>query len=136
MNPLAASAFAILDARCNLRLVTDAVHLDDVLCLALTCRAFRDALWPRFPPRPAALRPHPGKRLLTHIRAMLATPSRRSWGHDYLERIHPDQLSLHEVTNEPTVTEWAEAAAQAVRCDGLRLAPRWLPGFRRDNRRS
>jgi hypothetical protein len=116
------SPLGLLDARCNLCLLTDAVHLDDVLCLALTCRALRDALWARFPPRPAAARPHPGKRLLTHIRAMLATPSRRSWGRDYLDRIHPNPLSLHEHTNEPTRTQWAEAAAQAVRCAGLQVA--------------
>jgi hypothetical protein len=116
------SPLGLLDARGSLRLVTDAVHLDDVLCLALTCRALRDALWARFPPRPAAARPHPGKRLLTHIRAMLATPSRRSWGRDYLDRIHPNQLSLDEHTNEPIRTQWAEAAAQAVRCAGLQLA--------------
>ena len=31
--------FSLLDARGSLRLVTDAVHEDDALCLALTCRA-------------------------------------------------------------------------------------------------
>jgi hypothetical protein len=41
--------FRLLDARGSLRLVTDAVHEDDALCLALTCRALRDALWARFP---------------------------------------------------------------------------------------
>jgi hypothetical protein len=40
MDPLATSSFALLDARSNIRLVTDAVHEDDALCLALTCRAF------------------------------------------------------------------------------------------------
>ena len=45
--------FSLLDARGSLRLVTDAVHEDDALCLALTCRALRDALWARFPRRPA-----------------------------------------------------------------------------------
>ena len=39
MDPLAASAFALLDKHSSLRLVTDAVHEDDALCLALTCRA-------------------------------------------------------------------------------------------------
>jgi hypothetical protein len=37
-DPLAASPLGLLDARSNLRLVTDAVHEDDVLCLALACR--------------------------------------------------------------------------------------------------
>ena len=53
MAALAASPFALLDAHSSLRLVTDVVHEDDALCLALTCRALRDALWARFPARPA-----------------------------------------------------------------------------------
>jgi hypothetical protein len=53
MDPLAASPFALLDKHSSLRLVTDAVHEDDALCLALACRALRDALWARFPRRPA-----------------------------------------------------------------------------------
>jgi hypothetical protein len=40
---------ALLDAHGSLRLVTDLVHEDDALCLALACRALRDALWARFP---------------------------------------------------------------------------------------
>jgi Leucine-rich repeat (LRR) protein len=56
--------FALLDARGSLRLVTDAVHEDDALCLALTCRALRDALWARFPARPPG-HAHAGKRLRT-----------------------------------------------------------------------
>jgi hypothetical protein len=48
MGSLAASPLALLDKHCSLRLVTDAVHEDDALCLALTCRALRDALWARF----------------------------------------------------------------------------------------
>jgi hypothetical protein len=38
MDPLAASAFALLDKHSSLRLVTDAVHEDGALCLALTHR--------------------------------------------------------------------------------------------------
>ena len=52
---LAASPFGMLDARSSLRLVTDAVHEDDALCLALTCRALRDALWARFPAWPGRI---------------------------------------------------------------------------------
>jgi Leucine-rich repeat (LRR) protein len=52
------------DAACCLRLVTDAVHEDDTLCLALTCRTLRDALWDRFPARSAG-HAHAGKRLRT-----------------------------------------------------------------------
>ena len=36
MGSLAASPLALLDKHCSLRLVTDAVHEDDALCLALT----------------------------------------------------------------------------------------------------
>ena len=46
---LAASPFGLLDASSSLRFVTDVVHEDDVLCLALTCRALRDALWALYP---------------------------------------------------------------------------------------
>ena len=45
VDALAASAFALLDKRGSLRFVTDVVHEDDALCLALACRALRDALW-------------------------------------------------------------------------------------------
>jgi hypothetical protein len=51
---LGASPVGLLDSHGCLRLVTDAVHEDDALCLALTCRALRDALWARFPRRPAS----------------------------------------------------------------------------------
>jgi hypothetical protein len=49
MDPLADSPFSLLDLHSALHLVTDAVHEDDVLCLALTCRVLRDLLWKRFP---------------------------------------------------------------------------------------
>jgi hypothetical protein len=54
MDTLAASPFALLDAHGSLCLVTDAVHEDDALCLALACRAMRDALGARFPACPRA----------------------------------------------------------------------------------
>jgi hypothetical protein len=54
MGALAASPFGLLDAHSSLRLATDAVHEDDALCLALTCRALRDALGARFPACPRA----------------------------------------------------------------------------------
>jgi hypothetical protein len=69
MDALAASPFAVLDHRGSLRLVTDALHEDDALCLALACRALRDALWARFPARPAG-HPHAGKRLRTRDAAV------------------------------------------------------------------
>ena len=57
--------FGLLDARGSVRLVTDAVPEDDALCLALTCRALRDALWARFPARPAGEHAHAGARVCT-----------------------------------------------------------------------
>jgi Leucine-rich repeat (LRR) protein len=54
MDALAASPFALLETRGSLRLFTDAVHEDDALCLALACRALRDALRARFPACPRA----------------------------------------------------------------------------------
>jgi hypothetical protein len=50
VDALAASPFALLDKRTSLHFVTDVVHEDDALCLALACRALRDALWARFIP--------------------------------------------------------------------------------------
>jgi Leucine-rich repeat (LRR) protein len=69
MDALAASPLALLDAHGSLRLVTDAVHEDDALCLALACRPLRDALWARFPARPAG-HAHVGKRLRTRDAAV------------------------------------------------------------------
>ena len=69
MAALAASPFALLDAHSSLRLVTDVVHEDDALYLALACRALRDALWARFPARPAG-HAHAGKRLRTRDAAV------------------------------------------------------------------
>ena len=54
MDALAAGPFAVLDAHGSLRFVTDLVHEDDALCLALACRAMRDALGARFPACPRA----------------------------------------------------------------------------------
>ena len=66
MDPLAASPFALLDKYSSLHLVTDAVHEDDALCLALTCRALRDALGARFPACPRA-----GGRAVARLAAMV-----------------------------------------------------------------
>jgi hypothetical protein len=75
MDALAASPFAMLDAHGSLRFVTDLVHEDDALCLALTCRALRDALWARFPARPAG-HAHAGKRLRTRDAAVAGLGAR------------------------------------------------------------
>ena len=75
---LAASPFALLDARDSLPLVIDAVHEDDTLCLALTCRALRNALWARFPRRPAG-DAHAGVRVRTRDAAVVGTVGRLVW---------------------------------------------------------
>jgi hypothetical protein len=75
---LAGSAFALLDGRSNLRLVTDAVHEDDALCLALACRALRDALWARFPRRPDG-DVYAGRRVRTRDVAVVAWVARLVW---------------------------------------------------------
>ena len=68
MDALATSPFALLDAHGNLRLVTDVVHEDDELCLALVCRAMRDALGARFPACPQA-----GSRAVAELAARVTT---------------------------------------------------------------
>jgi hypothetical protein len=59
MAALTNSPFGLLDAHSSLHLITDFVHEDVSLCLALVCCALRDALWTRFPARPAG-HPHVG----------------------------------------------------------------------------
>jgi hypothetical protein len=71
---LAASPFGLLDNRGSLRLVTDTVHEGDALCLALTCRALRDALWARFPARRTS-----GTRVCTRDAAVVGTVGRLAW---------------------------------------------------------
>ena len=61
-----ASPFALLDTHGCLRLVTDVVHEDDTLCLALVCRALRDELGARFPACPRA-----GGRAVAKLAAMV-----------------------------------------------------------------
>jgi hypothetical protein len=70
--------FGLLDARGSLRLVTDVVHEDDALCLALTCRALRDALWARFPQRPVT-DAHVGTRVRTRDAAVVERVGRLAW---------------------------------------------------------
>jgi hypothetical protein len=75
MATLTNSPFGMLDAHSSLRLITDVLHEDDALCLALVYCALRDALWARFPVRPAG-HPHAGKRLRTRDEAMGTLGSR------------------------------------------------------------
>ena len=74
--------FSLLDARGSLRLVTDAVHEDDALCLALTCRALRDALWARFPRRSREPAASAGRRLRTLESVVVTTVARLVWARD------------------------------------------------------
>jgi hypothetical protein len=60
-----------LDAHGIIRLVTDLVNEDDVLCVALTCRQLREAIWARFPKHPTG-HAQAGTRLVTRDR--LAAP--------------------------------------------------------------
>jgi hypothetical protein len=85
---LADSPFALLDARSSLRLVTDVVHEDDALCLALTCRALRVALWARFPRRPAG-DTCAGVRVRTRDAAVVGTMGRLAWARG-LDRPWPE----------------------------------------------
>jgi hypothetical protein len=78
--------FSLLDVRGSLRLVTDAVHEDDALCLALACRALRDALWARFPRRPAD---DAGVRVRTRDAAVVGTARRLAWARG-LDRPWPE----------------------------------------------
>jgi hypothetical protein len=77
---LAASPFGLLDARGSLRLVTDAVHEDDALCLALACRALRDALRARFPACPRA-----GGRAVAKIAGRVTADGLLDLSYDYHE---------------------------------------------------
>ena len=77
--------FSLLDVRGSLRLVTDAVHEDDALCLALTCRALRDALWARFPRRLAG-DTHAGVRVRTRDAAVVGTVARLAWARGRLDQ--------------------------------------------------
>ena len=49
----------MLDTHSSLRLVTDVMHEDDALSLALTCHALHDTLWACFQWLPAHVGPLP-----------------------------------------------------------------------------
>jgi ferredoxin len=79
------SPLRILEEKNLLRLVTDAAFGEDVLCLALTCRALRNAVWAAHPPRPPPTEgdgetaPHAGKRLVSGVGVVAASPARLGW---------------------------------------------------------
>ena len=79
MDAFAASPFALLDAHGSLRLATDVVHEDDALCLALVCRAMRDALGaPRRPAPVLHLSGCPVRAALSPAQPLLCGPHSRS----------------------------------------------------------
>jgi hypothetical protein len=77
-----APGLALLDARGSLRFVTDCIHEEDALCLALTCRALRDALWARFPRRSREPAASAGRRLRTLESVVVTTVARLVWARD------------------------------------------------------
>ena len=77
MDAFAESPFALLDVHVSVRLVTDLVHEDDALCLALTCRALRDALGARFPACPRA-----GGRAVAELAARVSADGVLDLSHD------------------------------------------------------
>ena len=79
MAALATSPFCLLDAHNNLRLVTDVVHEDDALCLALAYRALRDALWARFPRRLVGGAARASTRVRTRDAAVVGAKRRLAW---------------------------------------------------------
>ena len=85
MNALVASPFALLDAHGCLRFVTDIVHEDDALCLALACRAMRDALGARFPACPRA-----GGRAVAELAARVTADGVLDLSYDILDESDGD----------------------------------------------
>jgi hypothetical protein len=137
MDALAASPFALLDAHSCLRLVTDAVHEDDALCLALACRAMRGALGARFPACPRA-----GGRAVAELAAMVTADGVLDLSYD------PDGAILESVVHDSLRHQHQEHVGHdADCCCGLlralpegfgRLAYLPAPGLRKldlsDNR--
>jgi hypothetical protein len=78
MAAFARSKLKILDDHSSLRHVADAVEEGDALFLALTCRAFRDCLWEKFPRRGQTER-NPGIRIFTREKSIVSSCSRLRW---------------------------------------------------------
>ena len=118
MDALAASRWSLLDARGSLRLVTDVVHEDDALCLALTCRALRDALWVRFPRRRRPYKygdAHVGTWVRTRDAAVVGTVGRLAWARG-LDRPWPE--STPDRICETAARHGALASLQWARANG------------------
>ena len=139
---------ALLDAHGSLRLVTDLVHEDDALCLALACRALRDALWARFPQSkvfsemsedsqseaeseaefgsekspPAESPGHRLFRFCTRDAAVVATVPRLLWARDLRDR--PDWLLGAEALPKSRCTEARSAKRSRGRAAWRRCSGR------------
>jgi hypothetical protein len=133
LDPFATSPFALLDAHSCLRLVTDLVHEDDALCLALACRPLRDALWARFPARPAG-HEHVGKRLRTRdvVVARLGA-SVTAYGVLYHPGLHSNDSDDSDGFDESGSEPSSELHALPVGIGRLAYLPR--PGLRSLNLR-
>jgi len=108
-----AAAFGVLGEGDWLHLIIAAVHEDDALSLALTCRALRDALWARFPRRLPG-DDHAGRRLRTRHAAATATPARLLWVCALQSMSRPAWVSADGrrfVTMTLTVARWGSLAA-------------------------
>ena len=109
---LHAAAFGVLGEGDWLHLIIVAVHEDDALSLALTCRALRDGLWARFLRRPAG-DDHAGRRLRTRHAAATATPARLWWVCALPAMSRPAWVS--PVENRGRVSHAARAAGTHIR---------------------
>ena len=80
MDPLGGSLLSILEDGAGLPLVLDRLDEDDVLCAALACTTFRDALFaqPRHVVR-AAGKPYAGKRIVTGVAGAGSSAGRLAW---------------------------------------------------------
>jgi hypothetical protein len=120
MDPLATSTFALLDKHSSLRLVTDAMHEDDALCLVLTCRALRDILWARFPWWPTG-DAHASAQVRPHGVVVVGTVRRLVWARG-LNRSWPGPRAYWRPNQICETATWhgALASLQWVRANGCR----------------
>ena len=119
---MAEGRFELLDLAhaASLRLITDVVNEDDALCLALTCRALRDALWARFPTRPAG-DTHAGARVRTRNAAVVGTAGRLAWALDLNQPWPGPRVINYDIRDqicETVARHGALASLQWLRADG------------------
>jgi hypothetical protein len=91
----------LLDARDSLQLVVNLTDEADALCLALTCRVLRDAVFVRFPARPPPSQQDStasAVRLQTHPSALTVSTARFLWARELPG--HPPWLDVSEDTED------------------------------------